>query len=306
MATTSVLKDGRRWNVNSNGITALKRRYLVKLDAVTAVNGEGATFPGVPAIGSAHPLKGGLFVSDYEVEEGEGAAKNTLIVTVNYAPITTETSGSGQEQQSLRIEEWGWEGSTEERELVTAADGTAVLNSAGDAYDSVPSVSLAAPIFTKVVKFKTRQTGALSYNCKVNNADVSIGGYSFPVGSLLATVSEKRVFGDGGWKYRYTIQLKYRTNRVKLAGENTLTDIGWDVAITDAGMREKGSDGKLKIITTIDKETGKRCQISSPELLDGKGKAVARPESGLPTPYNTRYQAYERASFPAWFYSEPA
>lgn len=305
MANTGILKDGRKWSVDSSGVKSLKRKYQVVLDAITGANGEGVSFAGVPAIGSAHPSYPGLFVESYDVEEGEGAAKNTLTVYANYAPRTTETSGSGSEAVTNQVESWGWDAGSEERELIDAVDGTAVLNSAGDVFDRVPTVSVPAPTFTKSMKFKQRQSGAMACDCKVNAAAVTIGGRTYPIGSLLCHVAEQRVIGDPNWKYRYNIQLKYRTNPVKLAGANAVTDIGWDVAITDAGMREKGDDGKLKLIKSIDSETGKKCTVQSPELLNGQGKAVTRGAGANPKPYNIRFQAYERVSIPAWFYSEP-
>ena len=305
MADVVKQKDGRKWSVDSSGVKSLKRRYQIVLDAVTGADGEAASYTGLPAIGTAHPVHTGLFVESYDIEEGEGSAKGTLIVYVNYAPRTTETSGSGQDAVTSQVEEWGWDAGTEEREFVDAVDGTAVLNSAGDVFDRVPTISVPAPTFTKVMKFRTRQSGAVACDCKVNNSSVTIGGRSYPTGSLLCHVAEKRIFGDPDWKYRYTIQLKYRTNPVKLAGANSTTDIGWDVAITDAGMRELDSNGKLKLIKSVDAETGKKCTVTSPELLDGQGHAVARSANSTPKPYNIRFQAYERVSIPSWFVSEP-
>lgn len=307
MDNTGILKDGRKWSVDAGGVKSLKRKYQVVLKEVTGADGEGVSFPGVPAIGSAHPSYPGLYVDSYDVEEGEGVAKNTLTVYVNYSPrtTTTETSGEGAEAVTGQVESWGWEAGSEERELIDAVDGKAVLNSAGDVFDRVPTVSVPAPTFTKVMKFAARQTGAMYCDCKVNADAVTIGGRTYPAGSLRCHVAEQRIIGDPNWMYRYTIQLKYRTNPVKIAFAENVTDIGWDVAITDAGMREKGSDGKLKLIKSIDAETGKKCTVTSPELLDGKGKAVTRSADSTPKPYNIRFKAYERVNIPAWFYSEP-
>ena len=295
--------DGRKWGDEASG-GSVERRFLI---VGLAVGFSPAwNYTGLPNVGDAHPSLTGYIVASRDFEEGRGKDKATVTVTVKYAPRNGETSGSGADAVSLQVEDWGWESGTEERELVDAVDGTAVLNSAGDVFDRVPTVAVPAPTFTKVMKFKQRQGGAMNCNCKVNGSSVSISGYSFPVGSLLCTVAEKRIFGDPEWKYRYTVHLKYRSNPVKLNGGNSTTDIGWDVAITDAGMREKGSDGKLKLIKAVDSETGKKCIVNSPELLNGSGGAVARTASSTPKPYNIRFQAYERVSIPSWFYSEPA
>ena len=54
-----------------------------------------------------------------------------------------------------------------------------------------------------------------------------------------------------------------------------------------------------------DAETGKKCTVTSPELLDGQGHAVTRSSGTTPKPYNIRFQAYERVNIPDWFVSEP-
>ena len=305
MSTLSKQKAGRKYSVDSGGITTLKKDFVVIQDAVMAANGETLTFPGVPAIGSAHPTYSGLVVQSYDVQEGEGSDKQTLVVTVNYGTQTSETSGEGSSAVTAIVTEWGWDDGTDEIELTSGQDGTPVLNSAGEPFESVPRIMSPAPTFTKVMKFRSRQTGWHGAVCTVNSSAVTIGGQSFPTASLLCTISEKRLIGEADYKYQYTVRLRYKKNLVKIAGSSAATDIGWDVAITDAGMRELDSNGKLKLIKRLDPENGKRYTVNSPELLDGSGHAVTRNGSTPPTPYNFRVQAYARASWPNWLYSEP-
>ena len=304
MADTGKLMDGRTYGVNDGGIDKITRRYEVILDAIPATNGERTTFPGVPAIGSKHPTYTNLTVKRYDVEEGKGANKKVTIVNVIYEPTTEETSGEGEEEQTFQVDEWGWDDGADEKELTEAADGTPVLNSAGDPFESVPKVSVPAPTFTKVMKFQDRQSGWNSCNCKVNAEAVTIGGISCPIGSLLCSVSEKRLLGDPIWRYQYTVHLKLKSNPVKLQGADTATDVGWDVAITDAGMRALNDDDKLEIIRMPDPETKKMCTVTTPCLLNGEGRAQINQYADQ-GPYNFRFQAYARATIPSWFYSEP-
>ena len=302
MATLSRQKAGRKYTVDSSGITMLKKDFIVIQDAPMAANGEAVSFADVPSIGSAHPSFPGLIVQSYDVQEGEGKDKQTLVVTVTYGPQTTETSGMGQDAVTSVVDEWGWDDGTDEIELTCGQDGTPVLNSAGDPFESVPKVMVPAPVFTKVMRFKDRQTGWSAANCRVNDASVTIGGISYPAGSLLCTVCEKRIIGEKDWKYRYTVKLRYKKNLVRIEGAEQLTDIGWDVAIVDAGMREiDGYTREKTLIRAVDKETGKMCTVSSAALLDGNGVKLADGED----PYNFRFRAYARASIPSWFYSEP-
>ena len=301
MAIQVKQKDGRKYQVDGSGIASLKRDYIVIQDATMGANGETETFAGVPEIGSAHPNFSGLYVQSYDVQEGTGKDKNILTVTVNYGPKTTETSGEGSSMVTSVVDEWGWDDGTDERELTEDVNGVPVLNSADDPFESVPKVSVPAPVFTKVVRFSTRQSGWAAANCKVNGGSVSIGGTSYPAGSLLCTVAEKRIISSADqMKYQYTIRLRYKSNRVKVEGGSTVTDIGWDVAVVDAGMREY-ADGKKVLIRVKDKEKGTMCTITSATLLNGIGGKLDEDED----PYIFRFQAYERASFPSWFYSEP-
>ena len=301
MSDTSKQKAGRKYSVGESGITTLKKDYIVIQDSIMPANGEKLTFPGVPAIGSAHPAYPDLYVLTYDVQEGDGKDKQTLTVTVNYGRQETETSGEGSSAVTVAVDEWGWDDGTDEKELNSGVDGTPLLNSAGDPFDSVPKVMVPAPVFTKVMKFKARQSGWASAHCKVNGAPVEIGGVEFPTGSLLCTVAEKRIIGSKYWKYQYTVRLRYKSNLIVIEQTDPAVDIGWDVAITDTGMRAIENNEK-KLIRMIDKETGKMCQVTTPALLDGHGQKLG---DGY-DPYNFRFQAYERATFPTWFYSEPS
>lgn len=304
---TSQLLAGRKWTVSSKGFDDLSREYLVRLDggAPLGPNGEIASFPGVPAIGSVHPNIGYLYADHYEVSEGSDKDKHTLRVTVKYKPqdIMDDAPSGSTEPDDSAVEEWGWSAGTEQHELVTDATGTDVLNSAGDPFDSVPTVDSPAPTFTKVIRTKTRRMGWFGYNCKVNSGSVTIGGVSFDAKTLLCAIAEQRIIGDGEWKYRYTISLKYRTNSVDIANSGSPIEIGWDVAIADTGMRQIDQQtGEKVLIRDEDPETHKMATVSSPTLLDGQGH---KQTSGYNAVHNFRFAAYETTTFPNWFYSEP-
>lgn len=303
MATQVKQKAGREYDVDGNGISSLSRDYIVIQDDVMDADGEVVSFTGIPAIGSAHPNFHGLVVKDYKIKEGSGSDKKVLTVTVNYEPVELEEIDlDDDEKDTCAVDEWGWDDGTDERELTTGVDGTDVRNSAGDPFESVPRISVPAPTFTKVMRFKTRQTGWASHRCKINSSDVTIGGVSCPAYTLLCTVGEKRIFGNKDWKYQYTVHLKFKSNKVDLNNSGTPTEIGWDVAVADAGMREVDTvTGEKKLIRVMDKETGKMCAVTSATLLNGNG---GKADDNYPA-YNFRFQAYERTSFPAWFYSEP-
>ena len=301
-------KAGTTYTVDQNGAADIKERYQVVLSSPLLKGQLITSFPGVPAIGSEHPQRPGYYASKYDVEQPDGPAKSTLNVNVIYT-ATGLTVEPGEEPTDpgtdTEVEEWGWDDGTTDRELLTDVTGKAVLNSAGDTFDDVPTVTAPAPTFTKVVKFKTRQD-VRQYFCKVNAQQMTIGGDVFGPGQLLCTVSERRNIGDYTWPYVYTVRLRFRSNLVKIARAEQATDIGWDIAVTDTGMREiDDTTGKLKLIQVPSSESGEMANVTSPELLDGAGRAVARSSTSTPTPYNIRFAAYETTNFPAWFTSEP-
>lgn len=300
------MKAGRSWSVDSTGINSLSRVYQIEIDGdYLGPDAEAAAFSGIPAIGSAHPLLPYLKVAGYDVSEGEGSDKRLLTVTVKYESSISEEVSDGETKVTGAVEDYGWDEGMDERELITAVNGVALVNSAGDPFDAVPRVSVPAPTFTKVIKTPTRMSGWADSFCRINDGAITVGGINCAKWTLLCNVSEKRIFGDPNFMYRYTVRLRYRSNLVKLYGSGNAQEIGWNVSVTDTGMRQLGADGKPVVIRQKDAETGRMLTITSPELLDGEGHAVDRSSGTAPEPYNGFFQAYQEATFPGWFYSEP-
>ena len=309
-------KDGTTYAVTENGAEDIKLRYQVVLSGpmppnqlITAFS-DGST--AIPAINSQHPSRPGMFASKYSITQPKDAAKHTLDVAVEYSATGASTDNTQDDPEEAptptdnQVVEWGWDDGTSSRELVQDIDGQPVVNSALDPFDSVPEIETPAPTFTKVMKFASRRQYA-QYLCTVNDAQITIGNMTCAPHTLLCSVSEKLNIGDAQWPYTYTVRLKYRTNKVKRGGDSQVGEIGWNVAVVDAGMREvDDTTGKLKLIQVVSQETGQPASVTAPELLDGAGHAVARSASGAPAePYNLVFAAYKAVSFPSWFYSEP-
>ena len=302
MSQNIIVKEraGRQWSDNGS----IKRKFIIY--GLEVGFNPSFTYVGLPNVGDVHPSFPGYKCVSRDFKEGESADKTTVSVDVNYELFTAETSGSGEDEISCQVVEWGWSEGADQKELTVDADGVPVLNSAGDPFDTVPSYNIPAPEFVKVMKFKDRQSGWFNCNCKVNNSPVTISGITFPIGTLLCSVSEKRIIGDENWKYEYTVRLKYKTNSVKIEGNSSETEIGWDVAILDAGMRALqtvGDEEKKTIIRMLDPETRVPCVVTTAAALDGNGHV--RSETDNSEPYCFRFKVYKRVSIPTWFYSEP-
>lgn len=319
MITKVIAKSGRRWKETRGGIDDLTQVYQLVLDAPLTVRDESALVAlGLPPIGSAHPKDAGLIVASYEVEEGVDSAKATLNVTVHYTrdAISIERKereeGSEEPGEEYACEEWGWESGEDSRELTVDATGKPVLNSAGDPFESVPSVTVPAPTFRKVMKFAERQTGYSEYDGKVNHGEMTIGDIVCPARTLLCSIQEKRIFDSDKYHYQYTVALRKRSNVYHTRGvdgeQSGAIEAGWDVAIVDTGMRVR--EGELQnyrkhVPEVVDKETGKLMKIASPVLLDGKGQMLEAEDDKAPVPVVLQFFAYDEANFPKWFYSEP-
>lgn len=295
--------SGRGWTEDTTGKSAVQRKYKIVLDAPLEIGSEELpVISGLPKVGDKFSAAlPNLKVDTIDIEEGTDKEKNCLFAAVKYRQETFTVSEPTEEGEvSFACEEWGWESNFTEEELLHDQEtGAAVLNSAGDPYDSAPTFSASTPIFRKVVKTETLQSGVMDFDGAVNSSDITIGGILCSARTLLCSVSMKRVFGDANYKYAYTITLKKRDNYVKVNG--SYTNAGWDAAVVDAGMRIKSGDKKV-IATVIDEETGTPCRVTSSVLLDGSGGKLA---SGS-EPVNVVHKAYAGVNFPAWFYSEPA
>jgi hypothetical protein len=312
----TVLTAGRSYKVDDGGIDDLRETYKVILDEPMPYAQEMESFPGVPAIGSKHPKYDGCVVGDYDVTEGSDGDKIVLTVVVSYKRISSEVvtipgEDEGQTEPtelSAEVVQWGWDSGTGEREMVQDSTGTPVLNSAGDPFDSLPHFSVPEPTFTKVMKFTDRPGSVLEYKCKVNKSPVTIGADTYPPGTLLCDISEVRDLNDKHWNYQYTVTLKYRSQFVDFDPVNTDDgsgeEIGWDVALCDAGMREC-KDGVTKTLIRIrDEETGEMCTVTSAALLNGRGIAIGEDSESTVAHY-LRFKPYRAVDFPDWFTSEP-
>lgn len=308
---TAKLKGSRRWTVNANGVlTSLTRRYLILRnddpEGVAAEEVNGANISGLPALKSPHTVGSALICSGYSFEEGDENAKRVLYCDVSFSSESTEAGEANRPPRGQAVEAFGWRSGTVSRDLVRdAGTGDLLVNSAGFPFDSVPQIDIPSPTLTKVLKTTSRQTWA-EHLGKINSSAITMGGISCGRHCVRCVqMDEERLWNDEfGFKYKYTIGLQLMTNSVCIAGAQSPTDIGWDVAVVDCGTMERAMVGaEAKMITIVSAETGKPVFVSSPVLLDGQGHANL--EEGA-TPYVFRVQAYPETTFPSEFYSEPA
>lgn len=301
---TAYLLPGREWFVDASGAQTLSCKYLVFLSEPLGNSALPATFSGLPAIGSAHPSFPALFAQGYRMLEGDGSEKNRIEIAVDYAPVSSsgEPEGSGDAQSY--VEQMGWRSGSVQRDFVTdAVTGEAVLNTAGQPFDSVPQVDRPSPTWYKVWKTKTRQSSYVTYANKVNSGSLSVGGHSFSANQVRCVAAdEERIFNDpAGYKYRYSIELQVVSNKVKLEGASTATECGWQMPIVSTGTMERGTGTNPELHRiTVQTDDGTEVPVSSPVLLDEYGHF----DPAQTEPYTVLFNAYEKTTFPAAFTSE--
>ena len=314
-------KAGREYTVTNNGAQNIEEHYQVLLREPLGIREVPTSFEGVPAIGTEHPNRPGLYASRYRVVQPPDIAKHTLDVYVEYTATdySTETipgtTPSEDVEQETQILEWGWDDGTAEKELTTdVVDGRSVLNSAGDPFESVPMHTTPSPTFTKVFR-STSRLNYWDYVCKVNEQEMTIGNVTCAAHTLLCSVSERMIVGQTNYPYEYTVHLRYKTNIVKgtiktgdspsSIQDNATLEVGWDVAIIDAGMRALDSDGIPQMIQAPSSVTNEMATVTSPELLNGLGGQVTRTTGETPKAVILIFHGYGETNFPDWMTSEP-
>lgn len=305
------LLPGREWGVTLDGKnnvligTEVTETYEVFFAEPVARGALFASVANLPSIGARHPAFGSLYAQGYRVKEGTGSGMNRYEIEVAYAPVSTTGTPEEDEEETpiCYVESIGWRTGSVSRDFVVDAEsGVAVLNTAGQPYESVPQVDRPSPTWYKVFKTKDRQSSYVGYYGSVNGGAMTVGGYSCAKDTLRCVqADEEMIFNDlAGYKYRYSIALQWMSNKVKLRDSNTETECGWQLAIVSTGTVQRTSSGLKRI--TIPDQSGNEVPVSAPVLLDGNGAFSA----SRTNPYTVAYVAYPRKNFPSIFTSEPA
>lgn len=235
------------------------------------VRATSANVSGLPAVNSVHPDYGVVIVSGYRFNL-VGIGNGIWHISVDYARGEV-TKTSGGEDNPQRVTSRSWDIVENTADLVTdAITGEAVLNSAGDPFDSVPQVPRADMRVS--ISFLTGKSPEdyMSVNGTVNSSVETILGHTFPAytGKIRATVRDTMI--ETGLRYEVTIEVEQRTNLVKDFLDLEAQNIGWREAFVQCGYSfvELGTDGeRYKFTEKIKNSAGveEEREVSSPQLL---------------------------------------
>lgn len=269
---TAKLIKGRSYQYDSEGnLISATETYSVrtgdKSEKVTLDN-----VSGLPTYETEQTEEGEALVPEYSIQETHPTRWEVEVT------LRTETGSRPARPPSSTGEiSRGW--TTEEVEFDLTHDmktGAPVLNSAGQPFDSVPTVPRVVPVI-RVEKFE-RTSGvpaAMAKSGCVNSAAITVDGVTVPARCGRLRVSAEKQYRSSGEGenvkegYRVTYELAIMSNMVDQDG--TVTDIGWDVALVDMGFFYRDSEGELVRAMELDEETNEPRPTAEPVLLDGSG-----------------------------------
>ena len=99
-------KAGRSYKVGQNGAGDVSLKYQVILEEPLGENELPTSFAGVPAIGSVHPSRPGLYALSYDVSPPDGAAKPSLPSCTFAWHLVPPPAATVQETWSRTIADW--------------------------------------------------------------------------------------------------------------------------------------------------------------------------------------------------------
>ena len=306
--------------------TSTQRVYHVAYDApqiaprVDVLNPSDARYniKGVPLPGTAHELYPGLFVRNYDCEQlsqGENPNNKLWKITVTYErkdPIEIVKGGTAPDTiigtRTLLEKSWGLE-TMEVPIQFDAYTGKPVLNSAGDTFLTVPTVSIpiAKLIFRRVETIHPAMVA--KYNMTINSGTDTFMGYPVKPHCGLLRITCQADMDSENPSYIYTYEVLIKTNRCFVNGYyQEMVDIGWDEAAIEQGLyfidpvdgKKKRCREYVEIENPDDPETPETVlqKSAAAVLLNQTGNYLNPPSIDQTTPLNapiaTRVQMYPK------------
>lgn len=244
-------------------------RYIVVMpDGETRATLDNVS--GLPAVGDAAGGSGGLSrlrVSTISFRQRDGFSP-VWDIAVRYERRAGPGNGGDEDSCS-------WGTCETSCDVVSDADdetGAALLNSAGDAFDSVPQKVCYGAEITYRSKTSTFPA-AYEKTGYINNADVTLCGVDFPKHTAMLRVEVEDSGDEFGKRYQVTYTVSRRVNVVRIPSGCGYEekDIGWDVAFAQCGFQYLDDEGEKRKFT-VEADDGTVHEVSSPQPLDENGK----------------------------------
>ncbi len=298
---------GRSYTLSRDGESdnVVRRWKLARRDTETVPKPADL---GLPALGTPFSSNPDLVLSRYSISEDESNGAVVYEAQYERPPENEETTGEGEDQETIRVESRGWRGTSFETPAVyDVVTGEAVVLPTGEPFENVPNAARAGATF-HITYLSKKKSGAMGANCTVNAGAITIDGVDIPARCGRLSVSEDEITDKSSdWNYRVSLEVDVRHNIVKLSPGGNDVDIGHDTALLLQGYKYRGK--------VVDRYGNERDALVPFMESDGKGgsKPATTPgflkEDGTklddPSPTNcyfVRVHTIEESSWNAsWF-----
>ncbi len=224
--------------------------------------------PGLPSAGDAHTGAGltHLLAGPMQFDNLEPTG---VVWEIRIEYVRAEASESG-EWGSSRVVARDWGTVSYAEDLIADYDtGEAVINAAGDPYDSVPQVDRSAPS----VHFRRLESShpatAIAYSGSVNSAEVTVMGLTFPAYTARIRISARDLLNDASLRYELDYTIERRNTWIY--EDEAAVNIGYDVAVVEQGYYYLDGEGERQRFMESEEETGEPRPSAQPCLLDADG-----------------------------------
>jgi len=196
---------------------------------------------GIPASNTPHTTFTNIFSQAlHTTPHTDNAGNLTWYIDVEYARYAVEILGGvGGFVATTLARSWGYE--TIEVPLThDAITGKEVLNSAGDTFLSLPTVSIPMKKIILVRRESRKPSTIYQYNMTINSLAGSFLGVAVPARCGLLKITSQDNLDNTSRRYTYTYEMLVRSQQVFLTptayNSGTKTEIGWDDAFIERGL----------------------------------------------------------------------
>jgi len=250
MAVTYLKEDaGGRTATNSKGIRTYTRVFLFEASSQDDDAWEVGSHPNAPRIGQAFRDAWCISTTPTCIEPWKGWS-----ITAEYSSERALNEDPTQDDMQIRVYTEQFQ-----KPAVFNADGSKIVNSAGDPYDPPAMMDDSRRVISLVRNVAVYPAWVLDYQDAVNSDSFVVRGETYAVGtgkvqSVSLSDAQKR---NGIDFYSLEVLIHLQKN-------------GWILKTLDAGFREiQGSGGLINIVNAGDGE-----RVSAPVPLDGSGAAL--------------------------------
>lgn len=282
--TVGVARLTERGEVSPTGATDV---YTVYWPDTAGAFSVGDVTSGLPDEGDEHPANADLTVAEFRVAEHEpGVVWRRISVVYSRGDEESDGGGSGSKSTG-KLTALDYPIYTQSGDLVADFEsGAPVINSAGDVFDSVPTVETlyTGVHWTRRLSTWAKVAGQLALSGTVNSAAVTIYGVAFRRRTARLRITARNTF-DGSsrpWELDVTVEPRhcFVESGAAFLPDSTMAaydsvagqgyDVGWDVPLLECGFAFLGEGGQKIRFATFD-----NVPTPLPQLLTNDGRSNA-------------------------------